>query len=171
MRKESLAGNFISGAMSKASAFGGYGEPISRSPTTSTRSTMGRESSQRVLEPREVRGVLRGDPGPERAHERNRDRRSVFMGSPAKRSGQVQKSREPAGGVKRKPRARYSWNRKHAKCNGSGWVAVMATSKLGGRPMVAVTRCDCWFKISASPQPAKKRKVVKDWKSKASGRD
>jgi hypothetical protein len=58
--------------------------------------------------------------------------------------------------MKRKPKARYSWNRKHDKCNGSGWVTVMGTSRLGGRPMVAVERCSCWYKISPEPRPKKK---------------
>jgi len=71
--------------------------------------------------------------------------------------------------MSRKPKARYSWNRKHDRCGGTGWVTVMATSKIGGRPMVAVTRCDCWFRISPEPQQKKKHTKYTDHKSKAAG--
>jgi hypothetical protein len=70
--------------------------------------------------------------------------------------------------MKRKPKARYSWDRKHKACGGTGWITVMATSRLGGRPMVAVERCDCWFRISPDPQP-KKRHISHDWKARGAG--
>ena len=45
---------------------------------------------------------------------------------------------------------------------------MMATSKLGGRPMVGVERCSCWYKISAPPD-TKKVKAKHDGKLRGAG--
>jgi len=68
----------------------------------------------------------------------------------------------------RRAKVRYSWNRNHEPCGGTGWVTTMGTSRLGGRPMVGVERCSCWYKISADPQP-KKRNKHHDGKARGAG--